>query len=57
MIIALFPNTLKSQAKASAIDISHFLKSRGVTVVAEDLKPRLCKPQNYPKSIQTASTS
>lgn len=36
MIIALFPNTLKSQAKASAIDISHFLKSRGVTVVAED---------------------
>ncbi|MCE5316955.1 MAG: NAD(+)/NADH kinase [Parachlamydia sp.] len=36
MIIGLFPNTLKNQARAIAVDIRHFFVQRGVTVVTED---------------------
>jgi NAD+ kinase len=36
MIIALFPNTIKSNAKKIAIAIREFLSARGVTVVMED---------------------
>lgn len=36
MIIALIPNTLKSQSKTIAMGIREFLSERGVTVVAED---------------------
>ena len=36
MIIALFPNTLKSQSKLIALSIREFLSTRGVTVVVED---------------------
>ncbi len=36
MIIALFPNTLKSQSKSISIDIRKFLTLHGVTVVVED---------------------
>lgn len=36
MIIALFPNTQKSQSKNIAISIREFLTTRGVTVVVED---------------------
>lgn len=36
MIIALFPNTLKSQSKSISISIREFLTQRGVTVVGED---------------------
>lgn len=36
MIIALFPNTLKSQSKLIALSIREFLNSRGVHVVVED---------------------
>lgn len=36
MIIALFPNTIKKQSTEIAIEISRFLLSRNVKVVAED---------------------
>lgn len=36
MIIALFPNTLKSQSKLIALSIREFLNTRGVQVVVED---------------------
>jgi NAD+ kinase len=36
MIIALFPNTLKSQSKLIALGIREFLNARGVQVVVED---------------------
>jgi NAD+ kinase len=36
MIIALFPNTLKSHSKEIALGIVKFLSSKGVTVVVED---------------------
>lgn len=36
MIIALFPNALKSQAKSIAVGIKDFLEPRGVHVVIED---------------------
>ena len=36
MIVALFPNALKAQAKEISIDISRFLRERGVVVVSED---------------------
>ncbi len=41
MIIALFPNTLKSQAKTIAIGIREFLTQHGVTVVADDAEAKV----------------
>ncbi len=41
MIIALFPNTQKSQTKNIALGIKEFLAARHVTVVAEDAEARI----------------
>ncbi len=41
MIIALFPNTQKSQTKNIALGIKEFFSSRHITVVAEDAEAQL----------------
>jgi len=41
MIIALFPNTQKSQTKNIALGIKEFLSARNVKVVAEDAEARI----------------
>lgn len=41
MIIALFPNALKSQTKKTAIAIAEFLRKEGVTVIAEETEAEI----------------
>jgi NAD+ kinase len=59
MIIALFPNPTKPQAKSLAIGIREFLTKEGITVVADDkeakglgtLQLSACKPEEIDYSI------
>ncbi len=55
MIIALFPNTQKSQSKNIAVGIREYLISRNVKLVAEDSDAVTLILSLFPVSIQKKS--